>query len=73
VQLQLPGEQLAEREKQLQALPCALVVDHIGRFTAPVARERGGTVSPGTVAKRGSKICMCVSQAPGGMARRCVI
>jgi len=42
VQLQLPGEQLAEREKQLQALPCALVVDHIGRFTAPVARERGG-------------------------------
>jgi D-galactarolactone isomerase len=42
VQMQLPGEALAEREKTLRELPCALVVDHIGRFTAPVARDQGG-------------------------------
>ena len=42
VQLQLPGEELAEREQVLRALPCELVVDHIGRFTAPVARDGGG-------------------------------
>lgn len=42
VQLQLPGEELPQRVEVLQALPCGLVIDHIGRFTAPVARERGG-------------------------------
>ncbi len=42
VQLQLHGEELADREQLLGALPCDLVVDHIGRFTAPVERDRGG-------------------------------
>jgi D-galactarolactone isomerase len=36
INLQLAGEELAEREAMLANLPCALVVDHIGRFTAPV-------------------------------------
>jgi len=42
IQMQLAGEALPEREKALLALPCELVVDHIGRFTAPVARDHGG-------------------------------
>ena len=36
INLQLAGEELAEREAVLAKLPCNLVVDHIGRFTAPV-------------------------------------
>jgi len=36
INLQLAGEALAEREAMLAALPCDLVIDHIGRFTAPV-------------------------------------
>ena len=36
VNLQLAGEALAQRETMLSQLPCDLVIDHIGRFTAPV-------------------------------------
>jgi D-galactarolactone isomerase len=36
VQLQLNGRELAERLPELLALPCPLVVDHIGRFMPPV-------------------------------------
>ncbi len=36
INLQLPGEELAGREALLARLPCEVVIDHIGRFTAPV-------------------------------------
>ena len=36
INLQLAGEELAEHEEVLARLPCDLVIDHIGRFTAPV-------------------------------------
>lgn len=35
INLQLPGEELALREPLLLGLACDLVIDHIGRFTAP--------------------------------------
>lgn len=35
INLQLPGEDLAEREVMLASLACDVVIDHIGRFTAP--------------------------------------
>lgn len=42
VQLQLDGRELALREAQLNALPCAIVIDHIGRFMQPVAADDAG-------------------------------
>lgn len=36
VQLQLDGHELAARREQLLALPCGLVIDHVGRFMPPV-------------------------------------
>ncbi len=42
VQLQLDGRELAAREAQLNALPCAIVIDHIGRFMQPVAADDAG-------------------------------
>jgi D-galactarolactone isomerase len=42
INLQLPGEELAERETMLSKLPCDLVIDHIGRFTAPVDSNTPG-------------------------------
>lgn len=42
VQLQLDGRELAAREAQLKALPCAIVIDHIGRFMQPVAADDAG-------------------------------
>ena len=36
VQLQLNGRELAERRARLAALPCPLVIDHVGRFMPPV-------------------------------------
>ena len=35
INLQLPGEELAERAAMLAGLACDVVIDHIGRFTAP--------------------------------------
>jgi len=37
IQLQLNGRELPEREALLKRLPGTLVVDHVGRFTPPVA------------------------------------
>jgi D-galactarolactone isomerase len=42
INLQLPGEELAEREAMLARLPCDVVIDHIGRFTAPVDSNTPG-------------------------------
>ena len=42
INLQLPGEELVEREPILSALPCGLMIDHIGRFTAPVDNDSPG-------------------------------
>ena len=42
INLQLNGEELAEREPILSGLSCDLVVDHIGRFTAPVGDHTPG-------------------------------
>lgn len=42
INLQLNGEELAEREHLLANLECDLVVDHIGRFTAPVDSSTPG-------------------------------
>ena len=36
INLQLAGEELVQRESMLAKLPCSLVIDHIGRFTAPL-------------------------------------
>ncbi len=35
INLQLPGEQIADRAPMLEKLACDVVIDHIGRFTAP--------------------------------------
>ncbi len=35
IQLQLDGNELAEREAELQRLPTPLVIDHVGRFMPP--------------------------------------
>ena len=42
INLQLHGEELVAREKMLAALPCGLMIDHIGRFTAPVDNASPG-------------------------------
>ena len=39
VQLQMDGRELAGREAMLKALPCDIVIDHIGRFMQPVAAD----------------------------------
>jgi D-galactarolactone isomerase len=39
IQLQLNGRELPEHEAKLKRLPGVLVVDHIGRFTPPVAQD----------------------------------
>ena len=39
VQLQMDGRELAGRESMLKALPCDIVIDHIGRFMQPVAAD----------------------------------
>jgi D-galactarolactone isomerase len=42
INLQLNGEELADRENLLADLACDLVVDHIGRYTAPVDERSPG-------------------------------
>jgi D-galactarolactone isomerase len=42
INLQLSGEELSEREATLSNLPCDLVIDHIGRFTAPADSKTPG-------------------------------
>lgn len=42
INLQLAGEELAQHEAVLAKLPCDLVIDHIGRFTAPVDEKTPG-------------------------------
>ena len=42
INLQLPGEELEEHAAVLSALPCDLMIDHIGRFTAPVDSDSPG-------------------------------
>ena len=42
INLQLPGEDLAERAAMLAGLACDVVIDHIGRFTAPFDHETPG-------------------------------
>lgn len=42
VQIQCEGRELAGREALLKALPCDIVIDHIGRFTQPVAADDPG-------------------------------
>jgi len=39
VQIQVDGRELAGREALLKALPCDMVIDHIGRFTQPIAAD----------------------------------
>jgi D-galactarolactone isomerase len=42
INLQLSGEALVEKESLLKTLACDLVIDHIGRFTAPVNNDSPG-------------------------------
>jgi D-galactarolactone isomerase len=42
INLQLRGEELAEREALLTGLACDVVIDHIGRFTAPFDHDTPG-------------------------------
>lgn len=53
VNLQLNGEELAGRENLLSSLPCDLVVDHIGRYTAPVSGDTPGVRTLGRLLDRG--------------------
>jgi D-galactarolactone isomerase len=39
VQLQFDGGEMEAREALIRSLPCPVVIDHIGRFEAPVAPE----------------------------------
>lgn len=39
IQLQLNGRELPDRAEMLSRLPCALVIDHVGRFTPPVSTD----------------------------------
>jgi D-galactarolactone isomerase len=40
VQLQFDGTELPEREAMIRALPCGVVIDHVGRFHPPVPPDR---------------------------------
>lgn len=42
IQLQMDGRLLSEREAMLLRLPCALVVDHVGKFLEPVRADHPG-------------------------------
>jgi D-galactarolactone isomerase len=42
VQLQLDGRDLPGHEARLKRLPCAVVIDHVGKFLQPVAPEHPG-------------------------------
>jgi D-galactarolactone isomerase len=42
IQLQMDGRLLHERERELSALPCPIVIDHIGKFLEPVPAEHPG-------------------------------
>lgn len=42
IQLQMDGRLLHERETALRALPCPLVIDHVGKFLEPVTVEHPG-------------------------------
>ena len=42
INLQLPGEEIAQRETMLTNLACDVVIDHIGRFTAPFDNNTPG-------------------------------
>lgn len=42
INLQLDGRELPEYEARLQALPCKLSIDHIGKFLEPVAVSHAG-------------------------------
>jgi D-galactarolactone isomerase len=42
IQLQMDGRLLHERERELTALPSALVIDHVGKFLEPVALNHPG-------------------------------
>jgi len=39
VQLQLEGHEIGERASLLARLPCDVVIDHVGRFRGPVAKN----------------------------------
>ncbi|WP_406856234.1 amidohydrolase family protein [Alsobacter sp. KACC 23698] len=45
VQLQMDGRLLAEREAMLRALPCRLVIDHVGKFLVPVPTDHPGVAA----------------------------
>ena len=53
VNLQLAGEELADRQAMLSKLPCDLVIDHIGRFTAPVDHSTPGVQAMHRLLDRG--------------------
>ncbi|MEP6824757.1 MAG: amidohydrolase family protein [Ramlibacter sp.] len=42
INLQLDGHDLAQHEAMLAALPCRLVIDHLGKFLSPVTNESAG-------------------------------
>jgi D-galactarolactone isomerase len=42
IQLQMDGRQLHERAAELHALPCPLVIDHVGKFLEPVTPVHPG-------------------------------
>jgi D-galactarolactone isomerase len=53
VQIQLDGHELAAREALLAALPCDLVIDHIGRFKQPVAANDASWLALCRLVERG--------------------
>jgi D-galactarolactone isomerase len=45
VQLQMDGRLLPEREAMLRAVPCTLLIDHVGKFLKPVTPDHTAFVS----------------------------
>ena len=42
IQMQMDGRRLGEREALLARLPCAVVIDHVGKFLEPVSVDHAG-------------------------------
>jgi D-galactarolactone isomerase len=54
VQLQLDGRTLPDHLDRLRALPCGLVIDHIGRFMPPVATDDPGFAALAKLVEEGA-------------------
>lgn len=54
INLQLDGHELAAHETTLGALPCKLVIDHLGKFLSPVTQDSPGFQALRRLLRRGN-------------------